>query len=389
MTEFADTIGFINDQLLQKPHLEYSRRSKRTVRRLEFYGDPREPRDRWVTTEEYYTEKFSNYAKVDATEIVEVKDLVFREERIKQFPERIRMQRQQFFNCDNLSPSISISMSVSASSSHSITFTKTVATSKSIGLNLSFSGMFGSASTNISFSKQVSIGSGNSASETETVTRTISANIPIPPNTVGIATLMVYETEIEVPFEASVVLEGNLAKNESGFDKASELLTEEERTIKIEGILRVQGVSDGVFRTQKLPGSCSNENVMDLRTPSSETYEFFDDGSQEKLKPFEGGLRRSLERDSFFDMDVELFRDGLSLTERTAIIGNIPDGVSYSVVYSRNIMKPDVRCGFNDIGVPNGATFSVEGRQYVRYIGGKPVDSWFEEHETYMGCFSP
>ncbi|MEP3198779.1 MAG: hypothetical protein ABJO57_12965 [Lentilitoribacter sp.] len=387
MYEITDIDSFLSDRLTNAKPIQYSRTARRAVMRCYGVGDdPLEPIIRCSEGSESFIEKYSDVAKIDSAEVIEIRDLIFLEERIKEFPEKVRMQRQQFFNCNNLTPSVSIAMSITANSSNAVSLSKSVSRGRSIGLSLSYSGIFGSASTNISFSKTVSIGEASSWSESESVSRSVSVNIPIPSNTAGIATLLVYETTVEIPFEASVVVDGSLIPNESGYSKASEILPEEERITKIEGTLRIQGVSDSVFTTKTLPGKCTDDANTELPTKVTETFEFLEMASTEKMKDTKTFLKDALSQDKYFDQEVELFRATSNIEEKAATIGPIPDGVHYTILYVREVMKMDPICGFNDVGFPNNATFRVEGRQYMHYLNGNIISQWFEEKEMHIGC---
>jgi hypothetical protein len=62
------------------------------------------------------------------------------------------------------------------------------------------------------------------------------------------------------------------------------------------------------------------------------------------------------------------------------------DGVSYQVVSSSEVEVMDPACGFNDIGVPNGAIHLSEARHYTNYANGVLVAQWDETSDTFLRC---
>lgn len=63
-----------------------------------------------------------------------------------------------------------------------------------------------------------------------------------------------------------------------------------------------------------------------------------------------------------------------------------PDGIHYEVVSVREETRMSAVCGFNDLGVPNGAVFSIEERRYSEYLSGQLLRTWTESAETFIRC---
>ncbi|WP_284890597.1 ETX/MTX2 family pore-forming toxin [Burkholderia sp. lyk4-R2A-23] len=63
-----------------------------------------------------------------------------------------------------------------------------------------------------------------------------------------------------------------------------------------------------------------------------------------------------------------------------------PDGIGYTVSSTRQELRPSPACGFNDLGVANGAMFNVETRFYEEWRDGTLVRSWVEEISTFDHC---
>jgi hypothetical protein len=76
---------------------------------------------------------------------------------------------------------------------------------------------------------------------------------------------------------------------------------------------------------------------------------------------------------------------GSTLQLASATIGP-PDGIHYVILASREIAKPYVGCGFNDLGIPNTGIFTAEDRQYSNYVNGKLVAQWLTTSETFKEC---
>ena len=62
------------------------------------------------------------------------------------------------------------------------------------------------------------------------------------------------------------------------------------------------------------------------------------------------------------------------------------DGIIYTVLGSREVTRPAIECGFNDIGAGNPGVFSVENRAYSEYLHGTILRSWSEDVETFLRC---
>lgn len=389
MTQIIDAIQYMDAKLRSKPRLEYTRRASR---RYEVCFQPPCPPGadglcppicHWET--EHYDERYSDVAQVTSSEIVSVGDLVFLSEQVTQLPENAILQRQVYRNCDDVNSSLTISMSVSGTEGYSLGFSKNVTTTSTASVNAQYGGEFGSLGTSLSFNRSVQIGRSETLQESQTVSRSVSVTVQIPPKTTGVASLLAYETEIEIPFTATVVLDGALKANNSGLNRASQLLSDEERTLEIEGILTIKNVSEGVFKTETIGGACTGE--VEERLGFNEITEFrvpVESLEEQSAIGFE-----KLNSISSVDQQARLLRFPPSPESDGPVIGPIANGVSYEIIYSRPFVRPDVRCGYNDIGVPNLGTFNAEGRQYYHHVNGQLVRTWTAEEERWIGCYNP
>src|SRR4051812_9520457 len=66
------------------------------------------------------------------------------------------------------------------------------------------------------------------------------------------------------------------------------------------------------------------------------------------------------------------------------------EDVHYTIISTttRNFVDP-AACGYNDLGMPNNAVYSIEVRAYKKYKDGEIVDSWTEEYKIFDHCFEP
>ncbi|MFK7940840.1 MAG: hypothetical protein AB8B82_15775 [Roseovarius sp.] len=390
MTVVTDIASVLNNHLRNKPHVEYTRQATRQVQhciRVQDNGFEKGLQCFW--RDEAYTERYSGPAQVASTEVVDVRDIIFDEERITTFPENVRLQRQTYQNCDDVSSSLSLSMSVSGTQTYSLAFTKAITTNTSFSANFRFSGKFGSLGTTMGFRRSVRVGETETIRNSQTVSRSVSARVSIPPKSSGVASLLAYETEIEVPFKATVVVEGALTTNESGFGRASDLLSLDERTTTIEGVLQIKDVSDGVFKTENFPGGCPNLNEDAQPFEEKRSFQLPATAlSEEQVSGFRPMSDAFGNKDVQF-LDAKLHSFGTDSAKDGPEFEPIPDGVQYTILYTRSASRPDVQCGFNDLGFANIATFDVEVRQYLEYVDGHIVNSWTEEEETFTGCYVP
>jgi len=216
----------------------------------------------------------------------------------------------------------------------------------------------------------------------------MSDTITIGPKKAANVSLLAYQAAIELPFSATVIVDGDLVGSEGGLQKASALLSKRERTIPLKGILRLTDVSEATVRTDDLQGQAGCEgNAGKL---------VIQEAPQASFKTTSIGLHLK----SGFALLAKVPRSGISLmgkSQRFAkmkpledgpVIGP-PDGTSYEILYTNEVAKPSIACGFNDIGVPNTGIYTVEARQYRTYVNGKLVSQHQEFVEVFKSCFTP
>jgi hypothetical protein len=388
-------IDYLNKMLATKRPITYERIAKAErqicqppppchVSRGEGECENREPR----CHTEYYdvVQSYSDYARVTSTEIISVTNLTFDNSRMVALPEKGLLQTLEYQLCDpNASVTTTLTLSVTGTHGYQVTKGDSVSTTVGGSVSTSYNSMYGSASTTLNFSR--SIGTSNSVAESfsETVTRSTSVTISPKPGSQGKLEFLAFETTIDVPFSATITVDGALVGNKSNYTNASQLLTETERTLPFRGVLRLTNVSNGLERTTGVPGSpaCKGgiaepfiKNTVTTTFPAKAL-------SDAALKTFSKPTKQNL----MFILKSN--QSGLTdlVSGDTPGIGP-PDGVVYQILFTIEITKPTPMCGYNDVGFPNNAVYSVETREYTQYSNGTIVSRWQDQNETFKNCES-
>lgn len=129
-------------------------------------------------------------------------------------------------------------LNYSRSDSWSLTFGKTITSRSSLSANMKFqpSKAFGfGVSKTYSDSVSLSENSHKGNSEARTYSRTWSQGLNPGEKLVG--RMVVVERKYEIPFEVTVLVKGLLVDNLSGNKRVEDLLSKEERTFKVKGVL--------------------------------------------------------------------------------------------------------------------------------------------------------
>lgn len=329
------------------------------------------------------TQQYEDNASVKTTQIIAVKNLAFDKSQLVTLPERGLFSSTDYQNCDDVSLSQTVSLSVSGNKGFSVSKGESLTTSKSGEITLSGSFMGGSASTRLSISESVNLSSSTNESSSTSVTRTSSTTVSIPAKRSGRLELLAYETTIEIPFSATVVVDGELAPNESGVTAASQLLNESERTLPFNGVLRITDVSSANIRTipAAKPDQCKDsEKALTLvnrpfvTIPSSFIQ-------QEAKKEFlnSKNLLSKLKSTTMHIYPVESLAGAPQIGPE--------DGIKYEIISVTEVANATPACGFNELGFMNLGRFSVETRRYAQYSNGTLVSSWVDKVETFKSCF--
>ncbi len=196
--------------------------------------------------------------------------------------------------------------------------------------------------------------------------------------------MIAYQTTVEIPFSATVVVDATLASNDSGVTLASQMLPEAERMMPFSGVLRLTDVSNASLRT--------SEPTKDQRCPPT------DNGlSVAKMPavsvpavtvPQEIRSRYQSARSFFGKAPASNVAGPLQIRSlyNGPTIGPM-DGIGYEVISRSDISKPTPWCGFNDLGMMILGVFTVETRRYTQYSNGALVASWQDSAETFKSCW--
>lgn len=387
---------FLNDKLASKP-VTYERTVKQRRQKCSRRYCPPPGRGGEGSGEcvggdchwEYYDvlDVYSDRAQVTTTETTEVRDLVFDQSKVSLLPERALLAFREYENCGDDPLSINLSLSVQGSSGYSIAKSDGVSTTVAGGVTLTFSGQFGSLGTSLNVTRSVSTSTSTTESFSESVSRSDSYNISVGGRKQGKVEFLAYETTAIVPYSARVVVDGTLVGNKSNLSKASQLLSEAERTLPFRGHLRITNVSSGRIRRTEVDGApaCKVGAVLEERSwstslpasgLSAEVLETFKKPGTEPLLPLTsqrvdpaGGV-----------LEPNVAADGPGI--------GAPDGTHYVVLYTVDTVKATPLCGYNSVGFPKNARYSVEYREYTTYSKGIVVARWQEPVELFKGCQS-
>jgi hypothetical protein len=336
-----------------------------------------------------------------SAEVVSVKSIVYDEPNTVQLPAKAIMARVRYNNCGEMPYSIAQSVTLSGTKGWSFTKTDSIQTGVSLMAEGSFSiggiGARTSVSTTITTSSARAVG--ETKSEAESRMTNIALEIPVGKR--GEIFLMITEGAARIPYSAEIVFDGPLISTARDYKRASELLSEQQRTFTVRGWLEVTGVSDIETNNQKsqLPVQCQNTGDWPLNGAKIEYLQMAADSLDAEFAAgfSEETLGSALERAMAVNFigDVVSPDDGVGggapeipATAPPPSIGSPPDGMSYRVLGTSTIVRPYPACGYNDVSLPNPALFTIETRIVEHHAGGLLVSSYQEIRETFTSCVS-
>ena len=341
-------------------------------------GEPYEVCD---TVQQEY--EYSAAAVAVNSRLIEVRNLVFDTTRLTSLPKKALLTRKEIRNLAEVSVTSAINLTVSSAASWSIskTFGLSTTVGASVGMQVGIPNV-GTGSLTVNWSQTVSASTQQSEGGSTAVTRSTMDTVTIGPRKSISFELLAYQTTIDVPFSAWLIIDGDVDSNLAGISSVSELVAEAERTIQFAGTLRISDVSDAFLNVQELGGISAGENAAES-IESSETSLFLPvTANSQYLAKF---TRQNM---------LPRVGDAISTAVSTALglfgtdseIGP-PDGISYEILSVFRVYKPTVACGFNDLGIVNGGIFRVEARQYRSYANGALLGQWFENVEVFESCW--
>ena len=384
----VDGVSYLNAALAKKPDVSVD--ATRTVTELECVGEPGGVRYMRLCTHHDTVEHYKTnvHPSVSNSRLVDVKNLVFDKTRMVSLPDAGLLSRKTIKNCGDATLTSSLALALSGTSSWSVSKTSGLSTTigGSVNMQVSYAGV-GGGGMNINWSQTVSSSETKSEGESHTVSRSTNDSVTVQEHKAILFELFAYQTTIEVPYSANLVIDGDAVSNLSSFSKASQLLTEAERTVPFTGVLRISDVSDAIVRTENLgaPQDCKgNEgkflvSEVPTETITAQTFGAYGKSgfSTQKSIPRTAGVVQSQAR-PFSTMSLTADDGGPTI--------GAPDGTSYEVLYTTMIYKPTPACGFNDAGVMIAGIFLREARQYRTYVGGSVVAQWQDFSDTFQAC---
>lgn len=322
------------------------------------------------------------------TKIIAVSGLTFGQLRASALPENMRATRKTIKNVADATVSSTISLSVAATESWSVTKTVGLTTTQSGTISLSFGiPAIGSAGASMTVSQTISTSTADTEGGQRQVSRTTNDTVSIGPHKSVQIELLAFESPAEIPFSATVTVDGEIVANNSGISLASQLLSASERTFNVEGSLSVVAVSEGLLTVSELPQS---KNEKFLR----------DDVVAVEMSYATCGKVGATYRSKFLTQSA-LYRGESSQIllrpERKPMANNLndegpsigpPDGTSYEILFTTQEFRSTPACGFNDVGAMNLGVFEVESRRYSTHSNGELVASWEERVERFVSCWS-
>jgi hypothetical protein len=376
---------FMDTKLASKPGMTYERFEEHEYERCGIRGGGREgPTERcWLVKEDVLV-PYLDQARVVITNVVTVRNLVFSQAKMVMLPEKALLLTQDYSNCADAALSTTISLTLSGTQGYSITKSDSVSTTLGGSTSYSFTSQAGTFGTTLSVSQTMGTSTSTSESFSETVSRSLSSTVSIGPRKQGKIELLAYETTIEVPYSATIVVDGNLVPNKNGLSRASQLLNESERTLPFTGTLRITNVSQAKISTHDVPGNpeCRESGVVQKdRWQTSFPAAAL---PADRLKTFQvlsPGLPTPFKL-KLVDEEKRIF--GFALDDGPSI--GPADGVSYQILYTTETVHPTPQCGFNDLSIPNNGVFTVEAREYTEYSRGNIVARWQTRVENFKIC---
>ncbi|TPN38679.1 hypothetical protein FKO01_04955 [Mesorhizobium sp. B2-3-3] len=377
----TDATRFLNGLLSEKKNIKRHRTVQVEIEECHTYrnpGDPSQSDRECSTNTESRSQNFAAKPKAISSFVVDVRNLQFHQDSVVALPSTPILSHQFYRNCaDDTVVSGTVSLSVSGTEGYSVTKSKSVGTTMSgsvtMHAQLAPLGVGGGGSTTFSMSRSVSLSDSETENHSEATTRTQTYTVSIPKKSIGTFSMLAYQTTIDLPFSATVIVDGKLEANDSKVKNASDLLTEAERSMPFEGIVRMTNVSEGVFQTDRLPGNPQCDDNDTRLTTRSEEF----------LLPPGSELNGAFRLPQDFYAMLQLVPSINSPDEPT--IGSA-EGVHYQVMASYPVQQPDPQCGFNDLGVPKSATYRTELRNYTNYVAGKLIASWSETVSAFEQC---
>ena len=168
------------------------------------------------------------------------------------------------------------------------------------------------------------------------------------------------------------MVDGDLEDNISGYNKASQFLTTQERTLPFAGTLTASGLSDaytGLYKPDE-PFSCDTPQNQGQQTAAKVDYKIpLSSITSEFAKAF------GTPKDTFQKVPAP-----------AAAQVDVDSVVSYTTVAATQVQVVDPACGFDSSGHPLGATHVIEFRHYANGISDTLHREWDDNVEKLIHC---
>ncbi|RVE88359.1 porin [Sinorhizobium meliloti] len=178
---------------------------------------------------------------------LEFGEVTFGKPVFKSLPDKVYVTQMYVQNCTDLpqvgssSKSLSLSMSTVSSTTVTKTISKTIAARVQVSYNTA---VFGNYSAGVNYSETITNSTSNTAGVTQAWSDTTSINVGYPkPRTAVAAQFKAAKLSASVPFAVDALVDTRLENNEKRFKFLSDITTSEQRRLKLEGVLNLQGAS--------------------------------------------------------------------------------------------------------------------------------------------------
>jgi hypothetical protein len=273
--QVVDTTAALNQLLRTKPQLSFTRIIQQQQHGCSSHtlhvGSP--PVQICSTWTEPVSQQYVDFAQVTSTKVIGVENVQLETSRIVTLPEDAKVQMYDYANCASGTLGAQVSLAISGTESTSVTGTQAVSTTEGASFSLTAKLTAGTLGTTFSVNQTVSTSASQTNSQSTTVPRTFTGTETAAPGDSGEIELLAYQTTVQIPYTATVVVDGPLEPNNSGKAMASSLLSAQERTFQLSGVLTATNVSDASVRANPLPGptECTGSNVGQLVTQTRNT----------------------------------------------------------------------------------------------------------------------
>ena len=189
--------------------------------------------------------------------VTQVSQMQVMEAQTIQFPPKTFIKQAEKINCSKTEKSkINENFSFTSQSTVSTQVRKGVSSTVGVNARVDYKLPMGfGTSVGASVSQTTSLDRTDSQSSTTTINYTSQILEDVPPMTRTRVDLILFETSLEVPFIGSVIVDGDLDANMDEKRQASQILSESERTIEVNGVLAVTASTLSKSRRNDFPAT--------------------------------------------------------------------------------------------------------------------------------------